>query len=143
MNEYKRLIPCIFIKNKCAVEWFDGMVISENVIEIAKQYSDNGADELIVFDLSDSDREHDEAIDLIRRICRSVRIPVIAGGNVKRLEDVKKFLYAGVKRAIINFSKPYSCDLIKEAAARFGKEKLAVSLNDFDQLFKKLRLISY
>ena len=142
MNEYKRLIPCIFIKERCAVQWFDETVIDDNVVEIAKKYSDNGADELIIFDLSDSDREHDEAIDLIRKICRNVRIPVIAGGNVRRLEDVKKFLYAGVKRAIVNFSKPSSCELVREAAARFGKEKIAVSLNDFDQLFKQRNLIS-
>ena len=142
MNEYKRLLPCIFIKNRRAVQWFrDDTVINDDVIEIAKQYSDNGADGLITFDLSDSDREHDIAIDLIRKICRNVRIPVIAGGNVKRAEDVKKYLYAGVKHVILNFSKSGYADLIQDAAMRFGKDKVAVSLNDFDQLFKQHNLI--
>ena len=100
-----------------------------------------GADELIVFDLSVSDEEHDEAIDLIKRINRVISIPMIAGGNIRRSEDVKKILYAGAKRAILNFSKPLSIDLIREVSQRFGKERIAVSLNDFDTLFKQQHLI--
>lgn len=134
---YKRLIPCIFIAGGKAVRWFhDSEVISEDVIELAKAYSDNGADELIVFDLSDSDDDHEEAIDLMRRINRVIRIPMVAGGNIRRQEDVKKILYSGAKRAIINFSKNDSTKMLEEAALRFGREKVAVSLNDFDSLFK-------
>lgn len=134
---YKRLIPCIFIAGGKAVRWFhDREVISEDVIELAKAYSDNGADELIVFDLSDSDDDHEEAVDLMRRINRVIRIPMVAGGNVRRQEDVKKILYSGAKRAIINFSKTDSTKMLEEAALRFGREKVAVSLNDFDALFK-------
>lgn len=134
---YKRLIPCIFIREGKAVRWFhDNEVISEDVIELAKAYSDNGADELMVFDLSDSDDAHEEAIDLMRRINRIIRIPMVAGGNVRRQEDVKKILYSGAKRAVINFSKNDSPKMLEDAALRFGKEKVAVSLNDFDSLFK-------
>ncbi len=140
---YKRLIPCIFIAEGKAVSWFDDRtVIAEDAIELAKRYSDNGADELIVFDLSDYANEHDEAIDLMKRMNRIIRIPMVAGGNVKRQEDIKKILYAGSKRAILNFSKQDSVKLIEDAARRFGKEKLAVSLNDFDALFKHQHVIS-
>ena len=139
---YKRLIPCIFIKKGKAVKWFDDdTVISENVIGLAKDYSEHGADELLVFDLSDSDEEHDESIDLMKRMNRVIRVPMIAGGNIKRQEDIKKILYAGAKRALLNFSKQDSAKLIEDAAKRFGKEKLAVSLNDFDALFKHQHLI--
>lgn len=139
---YKRLTPCIFIDGGKAVTWFDdNTVLSKDVIGLAKQYSDRGADELIVFDLSDSDEEHDEAIDLIKKINRVISIPMIAGGNIRRTEDVKKILYAGAKRAILNFSKPLSIDLIEEVSKRFGKERIAVSLNDFDALFKQQHLI--
>ena len=111
---YKRLTPCIFIRGGKAVKWFDDRdVLSDDVIGLAKQYSERGADELIVFDLSDSDEEHDEAIDLIKRMNRVISIPMIAGGNIRRTEDVKKILYAGAKRAILNFSKPLSIDLIR------------------------------
>ena len=139
---YKRLIPCIFIKDGKAVRWIDDpTVVSKDVIELAKYYSDDGADELIVLDLSDSDEEHDETITLMKRINRVIRIPMIAGGNVRRQEDIKKILYTGAKRAMLNFSKPDSVKLIENAAKRFGKEKLAVSLNDFDALFKHQHLI--
>ena len=139
---YKRLTPCIFIDHGKAVKWFDNdTVLSEDVVTLAKQYCDRGADELIVFDLSVSDEEHDEAIDLIKRINRVISIPMIAGGNIRRSEDVKKILYAGAKRAILNFSKPLSIDLIREVSQRFGKERIAVSLNDFDTLFKQQHLI--
>lgn len=139
---YKRLTPCIFIDGGKAVQWFDDRtLLSGDVVSLAKQYCDRGADELIVFDLSTSDEEHDEAIDLIKKINRVISIPMIAGGNIRRAEDVKKILYAGAKRAILNFSKPLSFDLIEEVSKRFGKERIAVSLNDFDTLFKQQHLI--
>ena len=139
---YKRLIPCIFIAGGKAVKWFnDKSVLQDDVIALAKYYSDHGADELLVFDLSTSDDEHEEAIDLMRRINRLIRIPMVAGGNITRQEDVKKILYAGAKRAMLNFSKPDSAKAVEEAAKRFGKEKIAVSLNDFDALFKHQHLI--
>ena len=139
---YKRLIPCIFIAEGRAVRWFhDQEVISEDVVSLAKYYSDHGADELLVFDLSESDDDHEEAINLMRRINQVIRIPMVAGGNIRRQEDVKKILYAGAKRAMLNFSKTESVKMIEDAAKRFGKEKIAVSLNDFDALFKHQHII--
>ena len=117
---YKRLIPCIFIDSGKAVRWFDDhTVLSDDVISLAKYYSGHGADELLVFDLSESDEDHDEAIDLM-----------------------KKILYTGAKRALLNFSKADNQKLIEDVSKRFGKEKIAVSLNDFDALFKHQHLIN-
>lgn len=140
---YKRVIPCIFIDSGKAVKWLDDRtVLSEDVLSLARYYSEHGADELLVFDLSESDEEHDEAIDLMKKINRIIRIPMVAGGNIKRQEDVKKILYAGAKRAMLNFSKSDNQKLIEDVAKRFGKEKLAVSLNDFDALFKHQHIIN-
>ena len=140
---YKRVIPCIFIDSGKAVKWFDDRtVLSEDVLSLARYYSEHGADVLLVFDLSESDEEHDEAIDLMKKINRIIRIPMVAGGNIKRQEDVKKILYAGAKRAMLNFSKSDNQKLIEDVAKRFGKEKLAVSLNDFDALFKHQHIIN-
>ena len=101
---YKKLIPCIFIDSGKAVKWFDDRtVLSEDVVGLAKYYSDHGADELIVLDLSDSDEEHDEAINLMKKINRVIRIPMVAGGNIRRQEDVKKILYAGAKTGYAEF----------------------------------------
>ena len=139
---YKRLTPCIFIDRGKAVKWFDDRnVVSDDVVGLAKKYCERGADELIVFDLSNSDEEHDESIDLMKKINRVISIPMTAGGNIRRAEDVKKILYAGAKRAMLNFSKKLSLDLIEEVSKRFGKERIAVSLNDFDALFKQQHLL--
>lgn len=140
---FKRLRACIFIESGKAVKWFDDhTVISDDVVALAKYYNGHGADELLVFDLSTTDDEHDEAIGLLKRITRVVRTPIIAGGNIKRQEDVKKILYAGARRAMLNFSKEDAPKMIEDVANRFGKEKIAVSLNDFDALFKNQRLIN-
>ncbi len=140
---YKRVIPCIFIDSGKAVRWYDDRtVISKDVVSLARYYSENGADELLVFDLSESDEDHEEAINLMRKINRVIRIPMVAGGNIKRQEDVKKILYAGAKRAMLNFSKKDSIEMMEAAALRFGKEKIAVSLNDFDSLFKQQHVIN-
>ena len=139
---YKRLTPCIFIDGGKAVKWFDDReVIADDVVSLARHYGDMGADELIIFDLSNSDEEHEESIDLMKRINRVISIPMVAGGNIRRQEDVKKILYAGAKRAMLNFSKHLSIDLIEDVSKRFGKERIAVSLNDFDALFKQQHLI--
>ena len=139
---YKRIVPCIFIKKGIAVKWFnDQTIVCENAVELAKYYNDQGADELIIFDLSNTDEEHEGSIDIIKKINRLVRIPIIVGGNIARQEDVKKILYAGAKRAMLNLSKPHSVELLKEVSERFGKEKIAVSLNDFDTLFKQQKMI--
>ncbi|MCI9440652.1 MAG: bifunctional phosphoribosyl-AMP cyclohydrolase/phosphoribosyl-ATP diphosphatase HisIE [Ruminococcus sp.] len=139
---YKRLTPCILIDGTNAVRWFDDRsVISEDVVSLAKHYGERGADELIIFDLSNSDEAHEEAIDLMKKINRVISIPMVAGGNIRREEDVKKILYAGAKRAMLNLSKPNSAKLLDEVSKRFGRERIAVSLNDFDSLFKHQHLI--
>lgn len=139
---YKRLTPCILIDRGKAVRWFDDKtVIAEDVVDLARRYSEHGADELLIFDLSNSDEDHDLTIDLMKKINRVIGIPMVAGGNICRQEDVKKILYAGAKRAMLNMSKQVSVDLLKEVSQRFGKHRIAVSMNDFDQLFKHQHLI--
>ena len=134
---YKRLTPCILIEKGKAVRWFDDRtVIAEDVVSLAKCYGERGADELLIFDLSDNDQDHEESIGLIKKINRVISIPMTAGGNIRRLEDVKKILYAGAKRAMLNLGKTESPQLLEEAASRFGKNRIAVSLNDFDALYK-------
>lgn len=128
MNIYKREIPCIFIQQGKAVKWFNNAeIVSEDVVGLAKKYSESGAHELLVFDLSNGDEEHDLSINLMKKINRVIHIPMIAGGNVKRMEDVKKILYTGAKKAILNFSKSSNVELLEEVSKRFGKEKIVVS----------------
>ena len=142
VNNCKKLIPCIFIQHGKAVKWFNNSeILADDVVELAQRYSESGADELIVFDLSETDDDHDVAIDLMKKMNRQIHMPMIAGGNIKRLEDVKKILYAGAKRAILNMSKSTGAELAEEASKRFGKDKLMASVDDFDTLFKQQDLI--
>ncbi len=139
---YKRLIPCIFVKGERMTDWFgDGKLLPGDPAELAKAYSDGGADELLLFDVSDTGEQHEAAIGLLRRMNRVIEIPVTAGGNIRRLEDVKKILYAGAKRAMVNLALPGGASLIENASKRFGKEKIGVCLEDFDMLFKHQRVI--
>lgn len=85
-------------------------------------------------DFSKSDAEHDQAISALIRICDRAEVPVIGGGNVRRMEDVKKILYAGCKKAVLNFSKESNCELLEEVSGKFGKEKIAVFVPDVQVL---------
>ena len=101
----KKLVASIFLYEKEAITSFDDLtVISKDPVTLAKMYSDKHADELLIFDLSMGDKEHEEALDVIKDICENVEIPVIGAGNVKRMEDVKKLLYAGCQKAVLNYS---------------------------------------
>ncbi len=142
--EIKKLAPYLFIKGGKAVKGFadDTPFESGNAPRLAEYYGNNGADELVVFDLSDDDEGHEESLLLIRRITAAVDIPVAGGGNVRRLEDVKKLLYAGCRWAFLNLSKPGNAALLPEAAGRFGKEKLMVCAKDAGELADHLETVS-
>ena len=107
----KQLIPCLYLHSEKAVTGFGqrNLFGDGNVETLAKFYGDNGADELLVFDFSSADAEHDRAIGKIRDICQVSEIPVIAAGNIKRMEDVQRILYSGAKRVILKFFKTGQC----------------------------------
>jgi len=123
----KKFIPCIYLYKKCAaVSPADKKtVLGMSPADLAKFYCDNGADEIIVFDYSKEDEEHEEALECIRSICRACCVPVTGAGNIKRPEDVKKLLYAGCQRAALNFSKPSNREMAEEVSKRFGQERIA------------------
>lgn len=120
----------------------DFRVINENPIEAAKLYSENNADELIVFDLSKTDEEHEKAISIIKQICMQVQIPVIGAGNVKRMEDVKKLLYAGCRRAALNYSKESNVEITTEVSLKFGKDKILACIAEASEIEKNTTLLT-
>lgn len=140
----KNLIASIYIKNKEAVESHDSdnVIFDGDVISLASHYSNNGADCLLLFDLSTSDKEQDEAISLIKEISRVVDIPMISCGNIKRMEDVKKLLYAGSSMVLLNYTKEENISLTKEVSDRFGKEKIGVFADSVDLVKNNIDLIS-
>lgn len=139
----KRLMPAVFLRTGEAAAWFDDFtVLSRDASDLASSYDRNGADALIVIDLSDDDREHDLNTGMLKKICRRVHVPVYAGGHVRRQEDIKKILYAGARKAVIDMSSKEGAKLISEAALRFGKEKIAASVDDFDSLYKNAAAVN-
>ena len=140
---YKRLTPCILDRSWKAVKWFDDRsVIARDVVALAKHLCRaRGGRTDRVRPVHIGMKIMKEAIDLMRKINRFISIPMVAGGNIRREEDVKKYLYAGAKRAILNFSKIAAQEMLESVSKRFGKERIAVSLNDFDALFKQQHLI--
>lgn len=134
--EHKNLIATMYLKNGAVVKSPDELENMGDLKYLAKLYNDSGVDKLYVFDLSDNDVEHDVNLHTIKELCRIVEIPVYGGGNINRLEDIKKILYAGCKGAILDSSKYETPQLAEEGAQRFGKEKILVALDTVDLLFK-------
>ncbi|WP_036949185.1 bifunctional phosphoribosyl-AMP cyclohydrolase/phosphoribosyl-ATP diphosphatase HisIE [Pseudobutyrivibrio ruminis] len=134
--EHKNIVATIYIKDGMAVKSPTELNKKKDVLELAAVYDDSGIDKLIIYDLSSTDEEHEKNILAIREINRNIQVKTAGGGNIKRLEDVKKLLYAGCVEVILNGSKPETIDLLKEASARFGASKMLVSLSTVDFLFK-------
>ena len=142
MTNYKKFIPCIFLKNEKAVAGFqDSTVISENPVQLARFYGENNADELLVFDLSTDDDSHERALDLIKEICHEAQIPVIGAGNVKRMEDIKKLLYAGCSRAALNYSKEGNVEITREVSLKFGKDKIVACIAEASEIETNAQLL--
>ena len=137
---YKKLIPILFLKDEKAYTTSEcsTLISFATPVEIAVKYSENGADEIIIIDLSNDDDSHEKAINMIRQISKSIDIPLIVGGNVKRVEDVKKYLYAGASVALLEDCKESNLLMMKEVADRFGKSKIGLWFANVDEESLKL-----
>lgn len=138
------ILPVIYLYNGKVVDKSTKEIIGEgNPVDSALDYDNEGADEILIFDLSSTDSEHEANVSAIINIADAVDIPMIVGGNVKRLEDVKKYIYAGAKKTFL--MKNNGFDLIEEASHRFGSDSIAFLLeneNDLDFVKKIEDLIS-
>ncbi|MDE7250491.1 MAG: bifunctional phosphoribosyl-AMP cyclohydrolase/phosphoribosyl-ATP pyrophosphatase, partial [Lachnospiraceae bacterium] len=143
MNTYKKFIPCIYLKDKKAVAGFqDETVVSEEPTELARLYGEYNADEIIIYDLSKEDIAHEEALDIIKAICERAQVPIIGAGNVKRMEDVKKLLYAGCTKAVLNYSKEENIEITKEVSQKFGKEKILACIAKASEIESNAELLT-
>ncbi len=140
--EHKNMVATIYIKDGMAVKGLHDTEPGVDVVELAQMYDDSGIDKIICIDLSNDDEEHEKNILAIREINRTIDVKTCGGGNIKRLEDVKKFLYAGCIEVVLNGSKPETAELFVEAAKRFGQEKILVSINTLDFVFKNGKVLS-
>ncbi len=138
----KLLIPCVYLKNSKFVKGFkDDTVLSDDPVSYCVTLSVGGADAILLFDLSEGDDEHEQALLTIRKITQNIATDVYGAGNVNRLEDVKKLLYAGCRKVALNMAKQSNIDLIEEAGKRFSKKKTFVCADSNEQILDNLKLI--
>lgn len=127
----KKFVPCIYLYHEHAVKNLaDTSVVETDPLRLVKLYNENNADELIVFDMSEDDAEHEAALDILKEICSLAEMDVIGAGNVKRMEDIKKLLYAGCRRAVLDYEKEENINITEEVSLKFGADKILVSYND-------------
>ena len=112
--DYKKIIPCVSM---------------EHPVEDALFYNDAGADEIAFFDSSCEREDIDKNIALIKEITRQVDVPLIACGGVRRLEDIKKLLYAGAIKVCMKTAPLIDIGIVKEASDRFGAERIIVTID--------------
>lgn len=134
---YKSFMPCIYLYQKRAViSPSDLKEVSLNPVELAKYYSENLCDRIYIQDLSSSDKEHDEALDVIKEICANVAVPVTGTGNIHRMEDVKKLLYAGCKQVMLDLSNEQHAQILEEVSLKFGADKIAAGADSLELMRK-------
>lgn len=132
---YKKIIAGFGIREGKAVRLDDFTTCyEESLLSLATFYGDSGADELLLYDLSETDEDHEKTIGLMKEIGRISDIAFLAGGRVKRLEDVKKYLYTGAKATFLTVSLDENVDIMKEASDRFGDDKIYAYLPSISYL---------
>jgi len=140
----KFICPNIFLFENKAYSGFDKeTVVSDNPVELARKLCEKNADAILVYDLSvNEDKAHDAALDVIKEICAESEVPVIGAGNVKRMEDIKKLLYAGCAKACLNYAKSSNIEITEEVSLKFGKDKICACIDCPDQITDNMDIIS-
>ena len=134
--EKKTIVSTLYLKDGAAVNGFRDFTSAGNLYSKVRLYNDSGIDKIIIYDLSEDDKEHEKNIQTIKKLAQNIELPICAGGNINRLEDIKKILYAGCKQVVLNASKPETAQLADEGSKRFGKEKMLLSIENVDYIFK-------
>ena len=98
-------------------------------VEIAKNYSDQGADEVCFLDITASNEERKTMIDVVERTAGQVFVPLTVGGGVRTLDDVRQMLLAGADKVSINTAAVKNPDFVREAAQKFGSQCIVVAID--------------
>lgn len=138
----KKFVPCIYLYRTHAVKSLtDVSVVETDPLRLVSLYNEYNADRLIVFDMSETDEEHEEALDIIKDICAVAEMDVIGAGNVKRMEDIKKLLYAGCRQAVLDYDKDDNIAITEEVSLKFGRDKILISYQGANTIAANKELI--
>ena len=125
----KRIIPCLDVKNGRVVKGtnFQGLNDVSSPIELAKYYSDNGADELVFYDITASFEERKLFTDILCEVAKNVFIPLTVGGGINTVDDFDRVLKCGADKVSVNSGAIRNPELIREAAQKYGNQCVVIS----------------
>ena len=125
----KRIIPCLDVKNGRVVKGvnFKGLTDVSSPVELAKYYSDNGADELVFYDITASFEERKLFTDILREVASRIFIPLTVGGGINTVDDFDRVLKCGADKVSVNSGAIKNPELIREAAERYGNQCVVIS----------------
>ena len=127
----KRIIPCLDIKNGRTVKGVNFIDLKDagDPVELAKKYSEEGADELVFLDISATEERRKTLLDLVRKVAQTINIPFTVGGGISSVEDVRLLLQNGADKVSINSSAVNNPQLINDLALAFGSQCIVVAID--------------
>ena len=125
----KRIIPCLDVKDGRVVKGvnFEGLRDLSSPVELGKYYSDNGADELVFYDITASSDGRRLFTDILTEVARTIFIPLTVGGGINSLDDFDRVLKCGADKVSVNSGAIRNPQLIYEAAKRYGDQCVVLS----------------
>jgi len=127
----KRIIPCLDVKNGRVVKGVNFMGLNDvsSPVELAKYYSDNGADELVFYDITASYEQRKLFSDILCEVASTIFIPLTVGGGINSVEDFDRVLKCGADKVSVNSGAIKNPSLIYEAAKLYGDQCVVLSVD--------------
>ena len=127
----KRIIPCLDVKNGRVVKGvnFEGLNDVSSPVELARYYSESGADELVFYDITASVEGRALFTDILREVASTIFIPLTVGGGINTLEDFDRVLKCGADKVSVNSGAIRNPALVGEAAKRYGDQCVVLSVD--------------
>ena len=127
----KRIIPCLDIRNGRVVKGtnFKGLSDVSSPVELARLYSDCGADELVFYDITASFEERKLFTDILKEVASEIFIPLTVGGGINTVDDFDRVLKCGADKVSVNSGAIKNPDLIGEAAQKYGNQCVVLSVD--------------
>lgn len=127
----KRIIPCLDIKDGRTVKGinFENIRDAGDPVELAINYAQQGADELVFLDITATNEKRKTLSELVTRIAKHINIPFTVGGGISSIEDVSVLLNAGADKISVNTSAVKNPQLIKELADQFGSQCVVLAID--------------
>ena len=136
----KRIIPCLDVKNGRVVKGvnFQGLTDVSSPVALGKYYSDNGADELVFYDITASAEGRKLFTDILTEVASSIFIPLTVGGGINTLDDFDRVLKCGADKVSVNSGAIRDPRLVTEAAKKYGDQcvVLSVDVKRIDGVFR-------